>query len=314
MNFAEQEKAKQRAWAERQPGMVELLDNRHGTKTWVLREDSAAHNAYRREWWRQVARRAHRWGRALNSSQAFALNLFGPALNPAVARAVWRAFSSRPLPLGADVVLSFEFDYATDGRERYPGIALGERRQRTQIDVLLELRAPTECGALLIEVKYTEAEFGTCRGARKGDPNCSDLRGLTRDPELCWLSRHEGRKYWSLMTTENASFRFSETSGLGCPFQRDLYQLMRNRVLADAMRQAGGLEWADTGVCIHPRNVELRNSFGSDVIGDGFSAAFSSVSRANIELLDAVKIADAFAASSPMLGEWRKYIRERYEI
>jgi len=314
MSFAQQEKANQRAWAERDPFMEARLDDRHGPKTWVLKSDLAAHNAFRPEWWTQIEARVHRWGRALNSSQAFALNLFGPALDPMVARAAWRGFSERRLPADAKVAVRFEFDYSMDAGERYSGVQLGERRQRTQIDVLFEVDSPSERGALLIEVKYTEHEFGTCRGGTKGDPGCDDLVRLMRDSQRCWLTRHEGRKYWSLMTQESSSFRFPQMAASQCPFRDDLYQLMRNRVLADSMREVAHLDWADTAVCIHPENSDLRALFKGDAANRGFGDAFAALSQRKVQSLEPVSIVEALSASSPALGNWRRYMMERYRI
>jgi hypothetical protein len=314
MSFARDEKANQRAWAERDPCMKERLDDRHGAKTWVLKKDAAKHNGFDTEWWAHIAPRVHRWGRALNSSQAFALNLFAPALERGLARAVWPTLSSRHLPSDATVIVRFEFDYATDAGGRYFGVKLGERRQRTQIDVLFEVESASEPGALLIEVKYTEDEFGTCRGGRTGDPGCSEVAQLARDPEKCWLAQNEGRKYWSLMTQPGSSFRFPQTTATPCPFRDDLYQLMRNRVLADAMRHAAGLHWADTAICIHPGNTHLKTRLLGDAGNRGFRDDFVALSHAELRLLEPSTIADALAASSSTLAPWRNYILERYRI
>ena len=134
---------------------------------------------------------------------------------------------------------------------------LGERGQPTQIDVFFEVvREGRIRGAIGVEVKLSESEFGGCRGwngIRETGPinpdrdRCLDARRVVESPETqCFMAEREGRRYWSLMGAVGASFdpdRLAEQDC--CPFRHGLYQMMRNRVALDVFRSITEAEWTD---------------------------------------------------------------------
>jgi len=201
------------------------------------------------------------------SSQAFALNLFGPLADDSTTA---RRTLNRLLPdrdIRGDDVVRVEFEQTPDGTRQW----LGEMgRQPTQIDVLLTVaRGGKPQGFVLVEVKLTETGFGGCRvwkPSRKDQPwthhraRCLDLSAIIEDPvSQCWMAKTEGRRYWDAMALQDSSIQLDQlAAGSPCPFRYGLYQVMRNRLLADAMRRELRAEWADAVVCLHPENPSVR--------------------------------------------------------
>jgi hypothetical protein len=100
-----------------------------------------------------------------------------------------------------DTVYS-RFEHTPEGAAEW----LGESGQPTQADVFFEVRrADRPIGFVVVEVKFTEAGFGACRGwngkKRKvwTNPNrehCLDAVALIAAPQTnCRLSKVEKRRY-----------------------------------------------------------------------------------------------------------------------
>ncbi|MDH3473072.1 MAG: hypothetical protein OEM59_05225 [Rhodospirillales bacterium] len=193
-------------------------------------------------WWRFIAGQEHRWARAPNSSQCFAVNLFAPAAErPNLAYCLLAAATGETL--FEDAAVNVTFEHTPEGAPKW----LGESRQPTQVDVFFAVTEAEETiGHLLVEVKLTEPEFGSCRGPKgldkngKGNPHPERCRrGATiaaRHGELCWLSSSEGRQYWNIIAQCPGKFDFTYLGdGEPCPFADGLYQLLRNHALSRAL-------------------------------------------------------------------------------
>jgi len=101
MRFAQQMKERQIEWA-RLAGKGQFLEEK---REWVLRKGLEGENLFDPSWVRLIDRpKQHRWFRALNSSKAFAVNLFGlvasdtkvaarafSRLFPVVSRSWWKS-------------------------------------------------------------------------------------------------------------------------------------------------------------------------------------------------------------------------------
>ncbi len=254
--FAERLKRHLISWATTNDlaGCVELEMRR----PWVFAEAHRMRNLFRQEWWHHIQGLEHRWVRALNSSQCFAVNLFATLAED---RSGANRFLRRMLPdrgiTDADHVV-VRFEHSPRGvPER-----LGERGQPTQIDVFFEVvRADRICGAIGVEVKLSESEFGGCRGwngvGGTGPINpdrkrCLNARRVVESPDTeCFMAEREGRRYWNLMGAVGTSFvpqRLAEQDR--CPFRHGLYQMMRNRVALDVFRSITDAEWTDFVVCV----------------------------------------------------------------
>lgn len=104
-------KDRQLTWARANGIPAHALEERDGAPSWVLKPEHQRLNLYQASWWEYIAGREHRWARALNSSQCFAVNLFAPLKE--TSGIAWRALNVL-LPerhLRADARISVEFEY-----------------------------------------------------------------------------------------------------------------------------------------------------------------------------------------------------------
>lgn len=291
-----------------------------GAHPWVLNWPLRAHNYFGdQEWYELVAGKLHHWGHALNSSQAFAVNLFAPARFSAdVARALWKVLPAGALhsdPQRVDV----QFEYSGPD-ESFAKRQLGEAGVPTQIDVALQ--GIFENGVRrfqFVEVKLTESHFGMCRGAGTGKKavnpapeRCQSLARVHADPAgQCWLTESEHRRYWELTRLPLGLTVIADEMG-GCPWQGGLYQLMRNWALARALVEYKIAVSVDLSVCVHPGNQEatrLRTAVaGTNNLLQAFNAMATPMKVVDLDLQKLLKVQDAAGAPSG----WRTYMETRY--
>ena len=308
---------RQLAWALAGAIPREALETRHGKISWVLKHNYRRLNLYRRDWWKYIQGTEHRWARALNSSQCFAVNLFAPlAEEPERARkALALLLPNRPIDDSASVSVCFEF--TPSGAAAW----LGERGQATQVDVYFRITREDQCrGHALVEVKFSKSSFGSCRGWKPKTENpdrelCRDVLSILSAPQTnCWLAKSEGRKYWDIMKRPNSSVLESALRRAGpCPFRYGLYQLMRNRVLADLLLEYTGADWADFAVCVHPANqtvLGMRESISSTT--DVFEAFRSLSSSGAVLDWNARQVLATIAGIDDSLGDWERWMSVRY--
>lgn len=321
--FVDRIKLQQREWADHAGFKADWFEAR-SSRRHVLVQPQRTRNLFEPNWWRYIEGKEHRWVAALNSSQCFAVNLFAPlAEDKSLARQVFtRLFSHRRISVTDTVSVSFE--YSTRETANW----LGERTngQGTQVDVFFSVldEASQPIGHVLVEVKLSETEFGSCRGAkplspqRSGNPNserCLNFGGvLAASAEQCWLVETEGRRYWERMADDTSSFAFANVpSDAACPFRHGLYQIMRNRILADAFVDETTAVWADVAVCIHSGNKDARR-LNQEVCGEADAvAAFRQITQEDSLLeLDPSVVVDVIGSSEACPPIWEEWMRERY--
>ena len=171
----------------------------------------------------------HDYAPALNSSQAFAMNLFLP-----LAGGDSGAFSDfLRAELGVDVVVEsvdLEFFGSGDLLAEIPRAEPGPDDKLTAADVAIHLRdADDRRGVLLVEVKLSEGGFTSCggvdsRGNRDRAP-CLDAALFFREPDRCYLRRpyraQRDRRYWRIFDAAHGSLRDAfpgRSAAGGCPF------------------------------------------------------------------------------------------------
>jgi hypothetical protein len=317
--FAQAARERQLAWARTSNIPRDAFEEQHA---WVFKPEHKQGNLFRPEWWSYIAgKKEHRWARALNSSQCFAVNLFAP-LKDGDERA--RAFlQSYLFKVGPRDTVRVEFEFTPPKTEQW----LGERdRQPTQIDVYFQIaRAGHVVGHLLVEVKFTEVSFGCCRGwngrSKKEWLNldrkrCEHVDAVIADPQSqCWLVQERGRRYWQLISLPDSSIKKPVVEATGaCPFRYGLYQMMRNRVLADELiRRSSGAEWANFVVCCHLENDAVLH-LKEPVLGTVDAiAAFQALSSSNgVQLWNAEDVVRRIGSTDEQLAEWEKWMRSRY--
>jgi hypothetical protein len=312
-------KERQLAWALAGGIPVDALEERRGGPSWVLKREHQRRNLYRPDWWDYIAGYEHRWARALNSSQCFAVNLFAPLKETSdwARRTLNALLPGQDLQVGDDVTVNFEH------REPNAKDWLGERGQPTQIDVYFKVDRGGRCvGHVVVEAKFTEPEFGCCRGwsdsehkpsANQDRDRCLDLPGILKESKRnCWLAANEGRRYWELMAARDSTIHLDVAEQRPCPFRRGLYQLMRNRVLADELRRRTGAAWSEFAVCRHPDNLTLLKMKHAERGTTNPIDAFRAISAPGaVRDWPADQVLAAIAASDPNLAE-DAWMRRRY--
>ena len=193
----------------------------------------------------------------IRSSQAFAINLFGPLHEDDTRTLLSRWF---------DDVIAAEppiFEWSD------PDDRLGEltpaHPHRTQVDVVL--RGRTDDGrmvAALIEVKLSEADFGACSAfqALTNDTRsvCATSGPFGGDPAACFQLRHHGgetrRHYDRYLPVLN-----TPPPGAGCWFRGGLNQPMRNVALLHALLATGELDDAVFVLCAPAENAWVQHTW-----------------------------------------------------
>lgn len=210
----------------------------------------------------------HRWAMHRRSSQAFALNLFAP-LDDEHRRA---ALALVGLDVSSGVTIDFEYSDPVD--------RLGETgpksKHRTQVDVVLRGTSPEgERMVALIEVKFTETDFGHC-SAYENPANdrrdvCCSAGLFGGQPDACFqLADHgNGRRTYHehLAGVPVVQPAGAQDSG-GCLVRESLSQPMRSMALAHLVLEAKEADRVAYVLCApasHPtiwrRFTELQAAF-----------------------------------------------------
>lgn len=320
--FGQDVRERQLAWALDGHIPEDALERRRERASHVLKNEHQQRNLFNAEWWKHIAGKEHRWVRALNSSQCFAINLFAPLHgNEARARSFLRA-SLKARDIRQDDRVFVEFEFTPDDTKDW----LGEKEQPTQIDVYFKIERLGQCvGHVVVEVKYTETSFGCCRGWNatvngshinpKRD-RCRDVSAVVADPDRnCWLTEVKGRRYWEILSRPDSSIRMEAIRNVGaCPFRYGLYQMMRNRVLADELATHTRPSWADFVVCHHPDNkavFDLKEAVSSHT--NAVTAFISLSSDEAVRVWDAAHTLETIRSTDAIsLAEWHNWMLDRY--
>ncbi len=196
----------------------------------------------------------HRYVHHVRSSQAFALNLFGP-LGRSGARSLLRT-------LGPDVIEGdrpvFEYTGNDDPlAERSPG-----HPHMTQVDVLLRGHtADGACHIAFIEVKLSENDFGHCSAylspGNDTRSTCAVSQPFGGNPAACFqLRNHDGgghRRYAERLS----DVTWNQPADGGCPFRLGGNQPMRNIALAVAEIEAGDADTVTYALCAPEHNATI---------------------------------------------------------
>jgi hypothetical protein len=191
----------------------------------------------------------------VRSSQAFALNLFGPLNKDRVATLLASIFD---VEIATSELPAFEFVDAQDQlAERTPA-----SDHATQVDVIL--RGTDSEGsrlALFIEVKLSEIDFSHCSAYQ--NPN-NDAADICQGPgpfggnvSHCFQLRNRGRhdrrrRYDSHLGPVECLPRHA-----GCLFRLGMNQPMRNVALARALRDADEVDRVGYALCGHDGNLSI---------------------------------------------------------
>jgi len=270
----------------------------------------------------------------LKSSQAACINFLFPLRhNPALAVRALRDI----LPNVA-AVTPIDFEYTgqdeTD-RARQPCTAwLGEPasgkrgQNRTSIDAAIFWTDTDDATHIsLVEWKYTERNFGVCSAHQKAKPELkARCRGLdvTADPAsdciLAGPGRNCGRRYWEHMSAAGISLdRLAAVEG--CPFQGPFYQLMRQHLVAQFLRDQHAADHVDviaiefegnTALRAVPRQLRPLCSNPDDTVIDAWNSVLAGVPA--MRRVTAEQLIAGYDAAGGVDSVWREYIRDRYGL
>ncbi len=202
----------------------------------VISVDTLIHPAARHVWEELKARGLlHRWSAHVRSSQAFAINLFGPLDAAGVSRLLEEFFG----PMATAQLPEFEFEDQLDRLNE----STSRRPHRTQVDVVLRgVSLQGLAVALLFEVKLTEDDFGHCSAypnpANDRRDICTQPGPFGGDPEHCFQLRNHGngtrRRYDEFLADLPV-----DGAGCGCSFRLSASQPMRNLAVAGVLASDG---------------------------------------------------------------------------
>ena len=260
--------------------------------------------------------RLHPHVAAVNSSMAFAFNLFMPfrehgasGLESVLGEAL--GFRIRVMDM------EFEFHGPTGILAECAGPRPRRREKFTASDVGIRVEdAGGRTGVILVEVKLSEGEYSHCNGATS-DHNmrkdvCAAAEKFFCKPRDCYLTRPNHavreRRYWEILKTEFGSVRAAVPgySGKRCPFEGDHQQFMRNHALALGLVQSGEAAFAAFGLVHHPANHHVVEPW------DDYLRIVPDASQ--LFRLQANELVDAAVGTGAGWSAWARYMRERYML
>lgn len=254
------------------------------------------------------------------SSQAFALNLAAPFIDqPELLTPVLRSLLPDNMADQVGEVVRVEAE--VDGGENYfnePSKG-GRGDMRTSADIGVWWRASDGTANLvLIEVKFTESEFGHCAKGRKCGGVCDNggKELVATNGDGCPLQEppHQ-RLYWTLLEKHEVFDPNALSTANACPFRHDGYQLMRNQLLAAVMENDSAQELGrvDFAILTHDDNPDilmLEQEFAGEEAADAdWRATLKNPDRFHSwQASDWIRAATA----EPELDEWAEAMFERY--
>ncbi|MFU8803418.1 MAG: PGN_0703 family putative restriction endonuclease [Bradymonadaceae bacterium] len=255
----------------------------------------------------------------VRSSQAFALNLAAPFLEePALLTPLLRELLPPELAGELDEVIRVEAE-VMGGKNYFREPAQGGRGElRTSADLGVWWRTLRgETNLVLIEVKFTEEDFGHCAKGRKAGGPCDEggaelVETVGRECPLTQAPHN--RAYWELLGDHDVFVKAALARSSSCPFRHDGYQLMRSQLLGVSMEadRDEGLTRVDFAILIHDDNPsigQVRLPGGSKDVTTGWSGLLTRPDR-----FHAWKASEWVrpGADHPALEAWAEAMFERY--
>jgi hypothetical protein len=258
--------------------------------------------------------RLHPHAAAVNSSMAFAFNLFMPfrVAGSTVLEELLGVALKQSLTVSA---VGFEFGGPTHVLGECAGTEPTADEKFTASDVAVHVTDQAgRRGVVLIEVKLSEGGYTHCggatsRGNRRLDV-CASAATFFAEPGACYLRRpyraQRDRRYWDILAAEFGSVQQAvpRYEGERCPFELDYQQMMRNHTLALGLVQAGEVEFAAFGLVHHPDNLDVIEPW----------KRYRNIVADDSQLFDipADVIVDAASAQGGTWPDWADFMRERY--
>jgi hypothetical protein len=255
----------------------------------------------------------HIWIHHLQSSQAFAFNLFGPLqLQRKWARAAWgEVFPS---------VEKILFEYPA--KEDPLAETAGGQPHRTRVDVRVDFGANRTA---LVEVKFTEPGFGPCGAGHDRDE--AHLKLACRAPGAtlrslagsCFLAQHRSRGYFQMLLMPGSivsSAGLEQHGASGCPLREGLYQVVRNLLMVDHVAREEGRRTefvvAAPGASANRALHSRRSLHGHSTIDEFLRSLVRPDDRDRVRFVDFGTVVSRAAAAGGEAGKWAEYMSQKY--
>jgi hypothetical protein len=256
----------------------------------------------------------HLWIHHLQSSQAFAFNLFGPLqLRQKWAQAAWgEIFPS---------VEKVAFEYPVDG-DPLGETEEGGQGHRTRVDVRVDFGGNRTA---LVEVKFTEPSFGPCGAGHERDQ--AHLKSACRAGGVtlrslagtCFLSQHKSRSYFPMLLAADSIIDCVGLEKHGkreCPLRGGLYQVVRNLLMVDDIAREEGRRTEFVVAAPGPsanRSLHSRRSlYGCSTMDDFLRSVVRPDDHHRVRFIDFERIVARAAAEGGEAKEWASYMDRKY--
>lgn len=267
----------------------------------------------------------------LRSSQAACVNFLFPLRQDHDLAA--RVFSKLRSSCAEVVEVEFEYcgDRPADARKWLGEPPGGKRGQnQTSIDAAIIWRdSKGQKNSTLIEWKYTERGYGNC--SAYADASASDKKGCQeiqiatdRNPKgKCLLTTgtpRRNRTYWEKL--ETSGINKNAFKGLtGCPFRDEFYQLMRQFLFAQYLREEEGFVGVDVMSISFAANESLSKvrdyqkpllPTDSGTVVDAWNSILQGVPR--MEHRTVSELIQWYEQGQDFDPSWRAYLKARYGV
>jgi len=261
----------------------------------------------------------------LLSSQILCINLFFPLREHPELLKLW--LSSRLADVEEVTDLDFEYIGPDDPQEpsgyrNYFNEEGSRGQNRTSADVAVTWRnSEGSKNLLLLEFKFTEANFGVCsRYPNMDSKRCLSSREVVRSPRTKCYRAQVGRHYWDYISAGNSPFRQELLTAEGyCPFRYDFYQLMRNQLLAHCIQTDPKEHYnkVDFSIMYHTDNDRLMimsRPFNKEK--DPLKAWQKLLSYPDTFHVFTIQgLLEVVGGNLPSnLVDWRKYLEQKYRL
>ena len=252
------------------------------------------------------------------SSQIMCLNILFPLKQHLDVLKMWLSSKFSDV----ENVVDLDFEYIGPNNKNYFNEEGGRGQNRTSSDISVTWQDKGRReNMLLLEFKFTEANFGEC--SKHGNPDrsrCNSSDKIVAFPRTQCYRAEIGRKYWDFILSGNSPFRQEAlTTERYCPFRYNFYQLMRNQLLAHCIQSDSqeGFHTVEFGVIYHADNNELlRMSHPFEGKRDPLKTWPSLLKTPDsFHVFTIQNFVHTIETSLPEnLSGWRKYIKQRYDL
>lgn len=259
----------------------------------------------------------HTYANHLNSSWTLCANLYFPFRASQDGRALLASFLQSKVDERIHGVDAIELEYAEpDDSGLAPKDLLGETgggRGQGQTSPDLGVIVNEGTGLVLIEIKFTEGDFGSCTLRKhRSDTGTCEI-GIAKGHRSDCKSTL-GRRYWEHL---EAAADSNALAGLRtCPAFRAGYQLLRQQALAEGIAKSGNYDLVVSVVAVHKDNPYLDESLQRNRINGvrGWGDLFPNGKAGFAVFTHQEWVAWVREHGGAKWADWLDYVTARYDL